>query len=239
MRAKALCLPVRAYLRGRAIGRPYTPPPVRSAAGCLFELVETVVLTVVIFLVIQTFVAQPYKVEQHSMETTLLPDQYVLVDKLTPRLSDYARGEVIVFEPPPAYRGDGTPFIKRIIGLPGDIVEIHDGAVYIDDIRLGEPYVRDDEPTQAIGSSPRWIVGAGELFVLGDNRESSSDSRVFGTIRRDRVVGRAWLRYWPVDTFGLLIHPTYPELSARALAPPSDPAAREPWRATPALPAAA
>lgn len=193
--------------------RPYTPPPVRYAVGCLFELVETVVLTVVIFLVIQTLVAQPYKVEQHSMEVTLLPDQYVLVDKLTPRFSPYVRGDVIVFQPPAAYRSDGTPFIKRVIGLPGERVEVHDEGVYIDGVRLDEPYVPDHDPTEANGTTDSWVVPAGELFVLGDNRESSSDSRVFGPIEEASVVGRAWLRYWPLDTFGVLAHPTYPGLS--------------------------
>ena len=201
---------------GHDSASPYTPPPVRTAAGCLFELVETVVLTVVIFLVIQTLVAQPYKVEQHSMETTLLPDQYVLVDKLTPRFNAYARGDVIVFTPPAAYRGDGTPFIKRIIGLPGDRVDIHDGGVYIDGVRLAEPYVRADEPTEANGSTSSWVIGTGDLFVLGDNRENSSDSRVFGPVQRDSVVGRAWLRYWPLNAFGVLTHPSYPELTQHA-----------------------
>ena len=191
----------------------------RSAAGCLFELVETVVLTVIIFLVIQTLVAQPYKVEQHSMEDTLLPEQYVLVDKLTPRFNEYSRGDVIVFEPPPEYGGDGTPFIKRVIGLPGDMIEIHDGAVYVNDVRLEEPYVRNKEPTQAGGSASSWAIGASDLFVLGDNRENSSDSRVFGPVRRDSVVGRAWLRYWPVDAFGILAQPAYPELGQRAPGP--------------------
>ena len=188
----------------------------RSAVGCLLELVETVVLTVVIFLVIQTLVAQPYKVEQHSMETTLLPDQYVLVDKLTPRFNEYGRGDVIVFEPPPQYRSDGTPFIKRVIGLPGERVDIHDGGVYVNDVRLDEPYVPDGDPTEASGSTASWVIPAGDLFVLGDNRESSSDSRVFGPIQTEWVIGRAWLRYWPLDTFGVLAHPTYPSLSSRA-----------------------
>jgi signal peptidase I len=205
---------------GREGGSPYTPPPVRTAAGCLFELVETVVLTVVIFLVIQTFVAQPYKVEQHSMETTLLPDQYVLVDKLTPRFNDYSRGDVVVFEPPAAYRGDGTPFIKRIIGLPGDHIDIHDGAVYVDEIRLDEPYVRANEPTEANGSESSWVIQPGSLFVLGDNRENSSDSRVFGPVLRDSVVGRAWLRYWPLNAFGVLAHPAYPDLPQQAFIVP-------------------
>jgi len=181
------------------------------------ELVETVVLTIVIFLVIQTLVAQPYKVEQHSMETTLLPDQYVLVDKLTPRFNDYGRGDVVVFEPPTEFRGDGTPFIKRIIGLPGDRVAIHDGAVYVDEVRLEEPYVRDDERTEANGPASSWVIAPGDLFVLGDNRENSSDSRVFGPVRRDSVVGRAWLRYWPLNAFGVLAHPDYPGVAGRGL----------------------
>jgi signal peptidase I len=192
---------------------------VRSAAGCLFELIETVVLTVVIFLVIQTLIAQPYKVEQHSMETTLLPDQYVLVDKLTPRFNDYGRGDVVVFEPPTGYRGDGTPFIKRVIGLAGDRIEIRDGSVYVNGVQLDEAYVMDGARTEANGSTSTWEIAAGDLFVLGDNRENSSDSRVFGPIHRDSVVGRAWLRYWPLASFGVLAHPTYPELTTHAGVP--------------------
>jgi signal peptidase I len=199
---------------------------VRTATGCLFELIETVVLTVIIFLVIQTLVAQPYKVEQHSMETTLLPDQYVLVDKLTPRFSDYRRGDVIVFEPPAAYRGDGTPFIKRVIGLPGERIEVKDGKVYVSGVALDERYVPAGEPTEANGSASSWVIGAGELFVLGDNRENSSDSRVFGPIRRDSVIGRAWLRYWPLNAFGVLAHPNYPELAG--MLPDTEEAASRP-----------
>jgi signal peptidase I len=173
----------------------------------------------VIFLVIQTLIAQPYKVEQHSMETTLLPDQYVLVDKLTPRFNDYGRGDVVVFEPPSGFRGDGTPFIKRVIGLPGDRIDIRDGSVYVNDVRLDERYVMDGAVTEANGATSTWEIAPGDLFVLGDNRENSSDSRVFGPIRRDSVVGRAWLRYWPLPTFGLLAHPSYPELTTHADAP--------------------
>src|SRR3954471_23952252 len=102
--------------------RPYTAALLtrRPFFGCLFEIVETLVLTLIIFLVIQTFVAQPYKVQQQSMEHTLEPDQYVLVDKLTARFDDYKRGDIVVFNPPAAWaQGDGTPFIKRVIGVGG------------------------------------------------------------------------------------------------------------------------
>ncbi|MFN8631141.1 MAG: signal peptidase I [Chloroflexota bacterium] len=92
----------------------------RSGIGCLVEIVETLVLTLVIFFVIQNFIAQPYQVQQNSMERTLEPGQYVLVDKLTPRWDPYKRGDVVVFTPPANYTQDTTPFIKRVIGLPGD-----------------------------------------------------------------------------------------------------------------------
>jgi signal peptidase I len=198
-------------------------PPVsqRPALGCLFEVVETLVLTVLIFLGIQTFVAQPYKVQQTSMENTLLPEQYVLVDKLTPRWSPYARGDIVVFDPPETWTnssGGGVPFIKRVIGLPNDKVEIKRGQVFVNDIELDEPYLYTDtdgdvEPTDAtVGGSTEWVVAEGQLLVMGDHRQDSADSRTFGPIETSHVIGRAWLRYWPLDTFGVLPTPSHPEL---------------------------
>jgi signal peptidase I len=192
----------------------------RPALGCLFEVVETLVLTVIIFLGIQTFVAQPFKVQQQSMETTLMPDQYVLVDKLTPRWSAYTRGDIVVFDPPETWSsGAGVPFIKRVIGLPGDEVELRDGLVYVNGVKLDEPYIFKDEdgvpqttdPTA--GGATEWLVPDGELFVMGDHRDNSADSRNFGPIELTHVVGRAWLRYWPFDTFGILPTPSHPELA--------------------------
>ena len=119
--------------------RPYTPHPVdRRQWGCLFEVLETLVLTIVIFLLIQNFVAQPYQVEQQSMEHTLEPGQYVLVDKLTPRFNDYQRGDIIVFNPPGSAASDPTqvPFIKRIIGLPGDRIDFRNGDVFVNGVQL-------------------------------------------------------------------------------------------------------
>jgi signal peptidase I len=184
----------------------------RRPLGCLFEIVETLVLTLIIFFVIQTFVAQPYRVEQQSMEHTLEPDQYVLVDKLSPRFDAYSRGDIVVFEPPERWAEGGprTPFIKRVIGLPGETVEIKDGAVYVDGTRLAEPYLFDLQPTTGTGDPARWVVPAGQLFVMGDHRTASADSRSFGPIEEGTVIGRAWLRYWPVSTLGILPTPVYP-----------------------------
>ena len=213
--------------RGAArTGRPYTAGLVsqRPALGCLFEIVETLVLTLIIFFVIQNFVAQPYKIQQLSMQRTLVEDQYVLVDKLTPRFDTYKRGDIVVFHPPADWGREDTPYIKRVIGQPGDVVEIRDdGLVYIDDVAIDEPYVYSDEPggpAQATTSQleqATWTIGEGEYFLMGDHRSNSADSRTFGTVATDRIIGRAWLRYWPIDTFGVLPTPTYPELSGSAL----------------------
>jgi len=180
-------------------------------------VVETLVLTIVIFLVIQNFVAQPYQVKQQSMERTLEPGQYVLVDKLTPRFSPYKRGDIVVFTPPPGWTENDTPFIKRVIGVSGDSIEIReDGKVYANGTQLSEGYLyTQDEVAQATVAPPsqsRWVVGANQLFVLGDHRMNSADSRSFGLIDHDSVVGRAWLRYWPLDVLGIVGTPSYPEL---------------------------
>jgi signal peptidase I len=177
----------------------------RGALGCLFELLETLLLTLIVFLTIQLLVAQPYQIEQQSMENTLMPNQYVLVDKLTPRFDDYHRGDIIVFTPP---RGstfaDTTPFIKRVIGVAGDTVDIHDGHVFVNGTQLTEPYIFELQPTDPMTDTHSWVVGPGQLFVMGDHREASQDSRVFGPIARSSVIGRAWIRYWPLSAFGMI-----------------------------------
>jgi signal peptidase I len=194
----------------------------RPALGCLLEIVETLVLTLLIFWVIQSFVAQPYRVEQQSMETTLEPDQYVLVDKLTPRWDTYKRGDIVVFTPPPDWQSGSavTPYIKRVIGVGGDNIEIHDGNVFVNDIELVEPYVfqEDGKPqqTEDVLQTAHWAVPEGELFLMGDHRGSSADSREFGTVAVDKVIGRAWLRYWPLNTLEILPTPTHPELQTAA-----------------------
>jgi signal peptidase I len=194
--------------------------------GCLLEIVETVVLTVLIFFLVQHFVAQPYQILQVSMEHTLEPGQYVLVDKLSPNFSDYKRGDVIVFEPPKGYFEDGQdiPFIKRVIGVAGDLVEIHNDSVYVNGVKLNEPYVFEGQATTPFGLSS-WRVPAGDLFVLGDHREASQDSRVFGPIAKSTVVGRAWLRYWPTSSFGWIESAQYSGVPDASGAPPTEPAA--------------
>ena len=184
----------------------------------LIDIVETLVLTLIAFFVIQTFVAQPYQVHQTSMESTLEPGQYVLVDKLTPHWAPYERGDIVVLHAPSGWdEGDDTPFIKRVIGLPGDTVSIgDDGRVYVNGTPLDESsytfHASDgtDQPTEATDGTSTWTIGPDELFVMGDHRQASADSRAFGPIKVSSVIGRAFLRYWPATTIGVLARPAYP-----------------------------
>ena len=183
----------------------------------LIEVVETLALTLLTFFVIQTFVAQPFQVRQTSMERTLEPDQYVLVDKLTPRFDPFKRGDIVVLHPPAGWEdGTGTPFIKRVIGLPGETVKLgEDGLVYVDGQALDESgyTYRDDaganEPTTIETDQSEWTLGPDEVFVMGDHREASADSRSFGPVKLENIVGRAFLRYWPAPTFAILSRPSY------------------------------
>ena len=200
----------------------------RRALGCAFEIVETLVLTLLIYLVIHNFVAQPFEVQQSSMFPTIVDGEYILIDKLTTRFDGYHYGDVVVFDPPTGsgLETDGIPFIKRIIGMPGDTVSLENGRVFVtrpgeSPVRIEEPYVVTEEdgstaPTQC----PRadcplsWIVGESEYFVMGDNRPHSQDSRVFGPVDEDLIIGRAWLRYFPLERVGLIERPEYPTLTA-------------------------
>lgn len=149
------------------------------------------------------------------MEPTLLPEQYVLIDKLTPRWAPYSRGDVVVIDPPADYAfSRGVPFIKRVIGLPGDRVELRDGRVLVNGTVLEEPYVFSEggvqQPTDPTGGGSEWLVPQGQLLVMGDHRGASADSRVFGPVEITHVLGRAWLRYWPIDSFEILTSPADP-----------------------------
>ena len=196
---------------GRKAGR-------RTGLGCAVEAIETLALTLVIFFVIQNFVAQPFQVQLHSMERSFAEGDYVLVDRLTGRWSPYARGQVVVFQPPATSTDRKEPFIKRVIGVGGDTVEVRDGQVSVNRVALDEPYLFHNdagitEPTEA-GDQTRWVVPEGELFVMGDHRQVSDDSRVFGPIPVSSVIGRGVVRYWPLSELGIISTPAYENVPA-------------------------
>ena len=160
------------------------------------EVAETVILTVIIFFLIQT-VVRNFRVVGTSMEPNLHDSQYLIVDKVSYRLGEPQRGDVIVFEPP---NRPGEDYVKRVIARPGELVEIQNGQVFINSEPLDEPYV---VYSASYSMSPR-RVGPDELFVLGDNRNSSSDSHNWGMLSQDKVVGKALVSYWPPSQWGVI-----------------------------------
>lgn len=164
------------------------------------ELVETVVLSLIIFLLIRQ-VVQNYRIENHSMEPSFYEGQFVLVNKVAYWFGEPTRGDVVVFHNP---RNTNEDYIKRIIGIPGDTVEVRDQTVFVNGLPLPEEFPHRAIPPGEYGGP--FVVGDEQLFVMGDNRPNSSDSRVFGPIDQDLVVGQAWLRIWPLNTFGIVQH---------------------------------
>jgi signal peptidase I len=173
------------------------------------EWVAVIVGALVVALVVKTFLFQAFYIPSGSMEPTLEEGDRVLVNKLSYDLHDVNRGDVIVFELDPEDVGpDGIKdLIKRVVGLPGDVIETRDGEVYIDDAPIDEPYLADGTVTgqTSEGQNPaieRQTVPEGHVYVLGDNRSNSAESRDRGPIPIDSIVGRAFILVWPPGDIG-------------------------------------
>lgn len=179
----------------------------------LIEIAVTAALAVALYLVIQTFVLQTFRVEGVSMEDSLEPDQHLLIDKLTPRFDDYSRGDIVVLRPPDEPDPDGVPFIKRVIGVAGDHVEVREHGVWVNGVKLDEAYVNPDYSTESF-QWETFDVPPGEILVMGDHRDESLDSREFGSVPVGNVIGRAVARFWPLDSLGIIQTPTYPDVPA-------------------------
>lgn len=171
------------------------PSPARRF---LIETIQTIGLALVLFLAIN-FVSARIRVDGQSMEPTFHDGDYVIVNRLAYRGSDFTRGDVVVF-PYPLNREED--FIKRVIALPGDRVYIQGGQVYVNSVAILEDYLA--EPT--FGNMAELVVPEGHVFVMGDNRNDSSDSRVWGPLGVDEVIGKAIFRYWPFADMGTVQH---------------------------------
>ncbi|HOP39289.1 MAG TPA: signal peptidase I [Candidatus Woesebacteria bacterium] len=184
-------------------------------AGGFLDLVETVAISLSIFLVIYLFLMQPHQVNGQSMLPNFQDGEHVMTDKISYKFREPMRGEVVVFHAPPAagcVEGTGCDFIKRIIAVPGDKVAVHDNAIWINGQKLPEPYIPDDFeilPGRATLNEEIYL-GPDEYFVSGDNRPHSSDSRFWGPITKDEIVGRVFLRYWPISEIELIKKAEYP-----------------------------
>ncbi len=176
-------------------------PERRSLAGATLTWFRDLLLSVVIAVVVILFLYQPVKVEGTSMMPSLLDQERIFINKFVYRfgMADIGRGDTVVFWFP----GDPTKsYIKRVIGEPGDSVEVADGAVFVNGRALTEPYVPEEYRDHV--SMPRRVVPPDQYFVLGDHRSSSNDSRTWGTVPRRYIYGKAVFVYWPLDRLGVL-----------------------------------
>ena len=181
---------------GRRRRRPASGPRV------VLEWVVLIVAALLVALVIKTFLFQAFYSPSESMVPTLQVGDRVLVNKLSYELHDVNRQDVVVFKAPEAAEtGDIQALVTRVIGLPGDTVEARDGEVYVNGTLLAEPYLPPGTQTTNL---PPTTVPPGYMFVMGDNREASKDSRVFGPVEERAIVGRVFVRIWPLGRFGIL-----------------------------------
>lgn len=223
--------------------RPVTPPPVEDSIAptkpkkqgmtAVREIVETLLLAFVIFVAVRAVVLN-FKVDGESMAPNLQNQEMLLVnrnvyfhidlngwldalpgverdgERIVYPFHPPERGDIIVFEPPTV---SDKPFIKRVIGLPGETITIENGFVYIDGVQLEESYIEGGITECNRSRCDPITVPEGSVYVLGDNRRHSSDSRIFGTVEIDDIIGKAWVTYWPLSDFGFVPHYDYPEIS--------------------------
>ena len=183
--------------------------------GALRENIEAILVAIILALFIRTFIVQAFKIPSGSMKETLQIGDHILVnkfiygvkmpfvDKTIIPIKEPKRGDIIVFKNPD--KSNNTPLIKRVIGLPGEEVEVKSGLVYINGSPLNESYIIE-LPSY---NMPNSIIPSAEYFVLGDNRNASRDSHMGWTVSQDDILGKAWLSVWPLDRLGLIQEYTY------------------------------
>ena len=179
-------------------------PKKPNLLSVLVDILETLLLSVVLFFLINAVSAR-IKIDGSSMEPNLHHGEFVIVSKINYRFGEPERGDVVVFDFP---RNITQEYIKRIIGLPGEQIRVEGGKIYINGVLLTEPYLKMEPRYEG-----EWVVPESTLFVLGDNRNNSSDSHTWGIVPMENVIGEALLIYWPPSSWGL-INGTQPVLAS-------------------------
>ncbi len=178
------------------------PAPIQKTrpawVSSLIEIVQTILLALVLYFLID-FVVARVRVENISMQPTLKPGEFIVVNKMAYRFGEVKPGDVVVFHYPGNPQED---YIKRVIGVPGDQISVRDGIVYVNGDGLVEPYI--SAPPRYAGE---WTVPEGNIFVLGDNRNQSSDSHSWGFVPFENLVGKALVVYWPLEEIKILTQP--------------------------------
>src|SRR3989339_24738 len=181
-------------------------PAGRRGSVVIIEALQPIVMAFAIFMMVYLLLVQPHKVDGSSMYPNFEDKEYILTDKVTYRRVDPQRGDVVVFHAPPPYDSD---LIKRVVGLPGETILVEDGKVFINGSQLSEKYLPGSYQTTEksfLRNGVPYVIPDEYYAVFGDNRGYSSDSREWGPISKKAIVGKAWVRYWPIDKFGLIQH---------------------------------
>ena len=180
---------------------------VKQSIEFVMDILETIVFVGSLFIVIYLFIMQPNQVRGASMEPSFYTGDYIFTSKITYKFREPNRGDVVVFHSP---KNADIEFIKRIIGLPGDKIVIRNSEVYVNDTLIDEPYIAAKTPLWDGGyikEDEPLIVPSGQIFVMGDNRPRSSDSREFGPVPISSIIGQVFFRYFPSDKMGVVGNP--------------------------------
>jgi len=184
---------------------------VKNFFAYVFELIKVVLISLAIIIPVRYYLIQPFYVKGASMEPSFYDKEYLIIDEISYRFHEPARGDIVVFRYP---RNPEEFFIKRVIGLPGERIQVKDGSVYLynkehqDGIKLAEKYLPVDLKTYALNEEIT-TLGPGEYYVLGDNRNSSKDSRSFGVVDKKFITGRVLFRGWPFNRIDVFSAPQY------------------------------
>lgn len=181
----------------------------KRAVAAVFDFLQSIVVLLAIMVMIYLFVMSPQEISGASMEPNFHNGEYILTNKVEYKLHDPQRGDVVIFKSP---RNPQIDYIKRVIGVPGDHIRLSRETLFINDKTLLESYIPNTTMTYGgtfLGENQEIIVPPGKYFVLGDNRQHSSDSREFGPVAKEEFIGKAFMRYWPFSEFGLIAQPYY------------------------------
>jgi signal peptidase I len=169
----------------------------RRTLRWVVEVAVIVAAAFVLALLVQQFIVKPFAIPSPSMEPTLVEGDRVLVNRLVYHFRSPERGDVIVFHPPG--RPGSDPFIKRVVAVGGDTIAVHDGSLYVNGVAQDEPFIKEH---LIIGDFPETTIEPGYVWAMGDNRNNSGDSRVFGPVPLDSIMGKAFAVYWPLSRAG-------------------------------------
>lgn len=189
-------------------------PSVGAAATFIAEIVQVVVVALVIIFAVRYFLIKPFVVKGASMEPNFYDSEYLIIDELSYRFRAPERGEVVVFHPPEhpnSTEQSDQYYIKRVIGLPGETVEVHEGVITIFNTEHPNGFVLDESYiSEYTDGDIRRVLPENEYFLLGDNRTASLDSRAFGSVPFANIIGKVWFRGFPLDRAATIASPTYP-----------------------------